>query len=101
MHQEKAIFIMHVNKWSLSCSLELVDNVSNLKVKQTLYHHHYACSKGRLPIVEYFIEKESYITAKAQCQRTPLHNACEFCHLQHVEYLILITNMVKHNYGKN
>ena len=97
-------FCMWTNE-SLSCSLDLVDNSSNLKAKQALYHqtpHHYACSKGRLPIVEYFIEKESYIyiKAKAQCQRTPLHNACEFCHLQHVEYLIVITNMVKHNYGK-
>ena len=41
-------------------SLDLIDNGSTIKVKEDLYHHtphHYAYSKGRFSIVEYFIEK--------------------------------------------
>ena len=83
---------------SFNCLLDHIDNVSKNKVKEALYHHtlhNYACSKGHLPTVEYLIEKESYIKAKAQCQRTPLHNSCEFGHLQIVEYLTVIIIMVK------
>ena len=87
-----------MKKWAFNCSLDLIDNVSNVKEKESLYHqtpNHYAHLKGRLSIVEYFIEKWFYIEAKAQCQRTPLHSACEFGHLQLVEYLFVITNMEK------
>ena len=52
-----------------NCSLDLIDNGSNIKVKEALYQQslHYAYSTGHLPIVEYFIEKGSYIEAKSQC----------------------------------
>ena len=97
---KKAIFILHVKNGSFSCSLDHIDNISKNKVKEALYHHtlhNYACSKGRLPTVEYLNEKESYIKAKPQCQRTPLQYLCEFGHLQIVEYLTVITIMVKKN----
>ena len=87
-------------KWIFQLFIRHIDNVSKNKVKEALSHHtlhHYACSKGRIPIVEYLIEKESYIKAKAQCQRTPLHNSCEFGHLQIVEYLTVSTIMGKKN----
>ena len=62
-------FCMWKNE-SFNCLLDNIDNVSKNIIKEALYHHtlHYdACSKGRLPIVEYLIETESYIKEKAQC----------------------------------
>ena len=45
--------------------------------------------KGHLPIVHYLIEKHNVdINIEGYEEKTPLHYACEYGHLQIVEYLI-------------
>ena len=77
---------------AFNCLLDLIDNGLNVKEKEALYHqtpHHYAYSNDRLHIVEYFIEKGTYIESKAQYQRTSLHNAYSICILYRQKYNIL------------